>query len=173
MPELNHPHPVYELSLSGGCLFLSAAAATAVHDITEIFITLESKSRQTDDKYTRGWVSFLWFKNHHRTCAHASLCIHDVIYDEDLPQTSTIFDRLVVVCFFFLCCPSWKRDSDLPMKRWIYNKQRKLTSPKMLHPKTFLIFPVCLLCSFDTSTDWVEFPSIIFALWHSTINFSW
>lgn len=102
--------------------------------------------------------------------AHTPLCAFMMLF---IPQTSTIFDRLVVVCFFFLCCPSWKRDSDLPMKRWIYNKRRKLTSPKMLHPKTFLIFPVCLLCSFDTSTDWVEFPSIIFALWHSTINFSW
>lgn len=59
MPELNQAHPVYELSLSGGCLFLSAATATVVHDITKIFITLESKSRQTDDKYTCGWVSFL------------------------------------------------------------------------------------------------------------------
>lgn len=173
MPELNHPHPVYELSLSGGCLFLSAAAATAVHDITKIFITLESKSRQTDDKYTRGWVSFLWFKNHHRTCAHASLCIHDVIYDEDLPQTSTIFDRLVVVCFFFLCCPSWKRDSDLPMKRWIYNKRRKTYFTQDASPQNLSHLSVCLLCSFDTSTDWVEFPSIIFALWRSTINFSW
>lgn len=69
--------------------------------------------------------------------AHTPLCAFMMLF---IPQTSTIFDRLVVVCFFFLCCPSWKRDSDLPMKRWIYNKRRKLTSPKMLHPKTFLIF---------------------------------
>lgn len=57
--SLKPPRPAYELSLSGGCLFLSAAPATAVHDITEIFITPASKSRQADDKHACGWVSFL------------------------------------------------------------------------------------------------------------------
>lgn len=106
--------------------------------------------------------------------AHTPLCAFMMLFMTKISRRHQLFLTDWLSCvFFFLCCPSWKRDSDLPMKRWIYNKQRKLTSPKMLHPKTFLIFPVCLLCSFDTSTDWVEFPSIIFALWRSTINFSW
>lgn len=62
-----------------------------VHDITKIFITPASKSRQTDDKHACGWVSFLWFEIHHTTYAHACLYICDVICDRDLLQTSTFF----------------------------------------------------------------------------------
>ena len=105
--------------------------------------------------------------------AHTPLCAFMMLFMTKISRRHQLFLTDWLSCVFFLCCPSWKRDSDLPMKRWIYNKQRKLTSPKMLHPKTFLIFPVCLLCSLDTFTDWVEFPSIIFALWRFTIKFSW
>ena len=52
-------YPVYKLLFSGACLFLSVATATSVHDITKIFITPASKSRQTDDKHACGWVSFV------------------------------------------------------------------------------------------------------------------
>lgn len=73
--------------------------------------------------------------------AHTPLCAFMMLFMTKISRRHQLFLTDWLSCvFFFLCCPSWKRDSDLPMKRWIYNKQRKLTSPKMLHPKTFLIF---------------------------------
>lgn len=73
--RLTTPYSFYELSVSGGCLFLSVASATAVHEITEIFMTPASESRQTDDKHTCDCFHSSDLKFITRVYAYASPCI--------------------------------------------------------------------------------------------------
>lgn len=149
-------------------LFLSVATAVAVHDTTKIFITPGSKSRHADDKHSCLWVSFLWFEIHHMTYAHASPCICDVIYDDDLQQTSTILtDWLSGWVFFFVLLDStatcqWSTELIRATKT---PPSSFTTKPFSSSLSAFEILHVCRLSRISQCT--------IFTLWFSTIEFSW
>lgn len=160
-PPLASPcYPVYELSLSGGgCLFLSVATAVAVHDITKIFITPASKSRQTDDKHARGWVSFSDLKFITRR-THTPLCAFLMLFMTEISCRHRLFLTDWLSCGVF-CRPSWQRYSKLPVKHCINQSNKNILPPRCF--TTLSAFAAEILRSFyTTSTDWVEFNSVLF-----------
>lgn len=99
---------------------LSGVVSVAFHDITEIFMTSASKSRQTHCKQSHGCFQScnLKFIARHK---NISLCICTVIYGVDLMEMWTIFWQVslcLFFCCFFLIFPPWQR-YNLPMKRGI------------------------------------------------------
>lgn len=143
MSERNHPHPVYELSLSARCLFLSVAAATAVHDITEIFMTAASKSRQTDDKHVCGWfhfsdLKFITRRTHTPLSAFVLLFMTQVSWRHRLFLTGWLSCRLFFVVLF---------DSATATCQWstALIRKKKPTSSKMLRRTYLCVFATEIL----------------------------
>lgn len=95
-------------------LSLTVVVSVVFHDITEIFMTSASKSRQMHSEHGFGRFHSFDLKFIAR-CLF--LCICAVIYDMDLLETWTIFDSLAFVVYLLIfCCASWQSYINLPVK---------------------------------------------------------
>lgn len=97
---------------------LSGVVSVAFHDITEIFMTSASKSRQTHCKQSHVCFQSCDLKFIARP-KNMSLFVYVLLFMVWMSwRRGLFFDRLAYGFFFFLIFPPWQR-YNLPMKRGI------------------------------------------------------